>query len=302
MVRREHPDPLLLQTVSARLARLLEETVPPRPEQAPAPGPPGADAMTTDLAASSEPPSRTPLESVDELTPAPRFRRLHVGVVAVLLLAGLLWSGWSLLRARPVALATPPTVVVSTGQPAPAAATAPTTPGSTAAVVASPSPSATTTGRVVVHVLGAVRRPGLVTLSGQARVQDAVDAAGGFTHRADPGELNLAQLLQDGQQVVIGTTAHPDGEVRNSSGSGDGGPTGNRSSAGGSAPSAGGVLDLNQADATQLEELPGVGPVTAGAIVAWRTEHGRFSSVEELQEVDGIGPKTFARIAPHVRV
>jgi competence protein ComEA len=62
------------------------------------------------------------------------------------------------------------------------------------------------------------------------------------------------------------------------------------------------VLDLNEADATQLEELPGVGPVTAGAIVAWRTEHGRFGTIEELQEVDGIGPKTYARIAPHVRV
>ena len=150
----------------------------------------------------------------------------------------------------------------------------------------------------MVHVLGAVRSPGLVTLPAQARVQDAVDAAGGFTRRADPGELNLAQPLQDGQQVLIGTTGHPEGEVRSTSGAGGGSSAG---TAPGS-PSAGAVLDLNQADAPQLEELPGVGPVTAGAIVAWRTEHGRFGRIEELQEVDGIGPKTYAQIAPHVRV
>jgi competence protein ComEA len=296
VVRREHPDPLLLQTVSARLARLLEETAPPPAEQLPAPGPPEVEPTAADPASSSGSPARRPLECVDELPPPPRFRRLHVGVVAALLLAGLLWSGWSLLRARPVALATPPSVVVSTTGPATSATTA-----QASTAVASPSPSGTAADHVVVHVLGAVRRPGLVTLSAQARVQDAIDAAGGFTGRADPEELNLAQLLQDGQQVVIGTAAHPDGEVRSGSGSA-GRPAGNGSSTDGSAPPAGAVLDLNQADATRLEDLPGVGPVTAGAIVAWRTEHGRFSTVEELQEVDGIGPKTFAQIAPHVRV
>ena len=72
------------------------------------------------------------------------------------------------------------------------------------------------------HVLGAVRRPGLVRLRPPARVQDAVDAAGGFTRTADPGELNLAQLLADGQQVVIGTHDDPDGEVRGGGGGGGG--------------------------------------------------------------------------------
>jgi len=145
----------------------------------------------------------------------------------------------------------------------------------------------------VVHVLGAVRSPGLVTLPPHARVQDAIDAAGGFTRRADPAQLNLAQPVQDGQQVVIGSRNHPAGEVRNGSG---GGPA-EAGSAG-----EGAVLDLNGADAAELEELPGVGPVTAGAILTWRTQHGRFSKIEELQEVDGIGPKTYAQIAPHVRV
>jgi competence protein ComEA len=296
--RREHPDPLLLQTVSARLARLLEETAPPEAEREPGlDGPPAGQPDPLPAAPSTGPPSAA-LGALDELPPAPRFRRVHVGVVTALLLAGLLWSGWSLLRARPVALATPPPVAVGTADPGADPARPPRPPTSS---TARPSPSVTAAGRVVVHVLGAVRAPGLVTLPVQARVQDAVDAAGGFTRRADPGELNLAQVLQDGQQVVIGTTAHPDGEVRSSSGTRAGGTSGTGGTPGpGADPGA--VVDLNQADGTQLETLPGVGPVTAGAILAWRTEHGRFGRVEELQEVDGIGPKTYAQIAPHVRV
>lgn len=294
MVRRQNPDPLLLQTVSARLARLLEENAPP--DRAAVPGSAPPDLASGGSGPSSPGPASTALEGLDDLPAPPRFRRIHVGVVTALLLVGLLWAGWSLLRARPVPVAAAPGVVVSPAGREPsttAAATSPTTRerGSSA------SPSGTASGRLVVHVLGAVRSPGLVTLPLQARVQDAVDATGGFTRRADAGELNLAQVLQDGEQVVIGTADHPDGEVRGSSGSGGG-------SAGtpGTGSAGAGVMDLNQADATQLEELPGVGPVTAGAIVAWRTEHGRFGKVEELQEVDGIGPKTYAQIAPHVRV
>ena len=254
-------------------------------------------------------PAGTPLD-VDELPRAPRLRRVHVGVVAVLLLAGLLWSGWSLLRARPVALATPTPVTVSTAA-IPSPGPADPAPGSSAPASAMPSPagpappSASTSGtaaapaQVVVHVLGAVRSPGLVTLPAGSRVQDAVDAAGGFARRADAGELNLAQVLQDGQQVVIGTTRRPEGEVRGSTGAAAGAGAGPGA---GPAGGSGAVVDLNQADAAELEELPGVGPVTAAAILAWRSEHGRFRTVEELQEVDGIGPKTFAQLAPHVRV
>ena len=91
--------------------------------------------------------------------------------------------------------------------------------------------------------------------------------------------------------MVIGTAGDPAGEVR------DG-----RESGAGSGPSAKATLDLNRANQAQLEELPGIGPVTAGAILTWRQQHGRFSRIEELQEVDGIGPKTYAQIAPHVRV
>jgi competence protein ComEA len=151
-----------------------------------------------------------------------------------------------------------------------------------------PSPKG---AKIVVHIFGAVRHPGLVRLRENSRVQDAIDAAGGLTGRADPGELNLAQMLNDGQQVLIGTRSDPAGEVRDQSGSGTA-----------EGPSATGALDLNRADQSQLEELPSVGPVTAQAILTWRQQHGQFSRIEELQEVDGIGPKTYAQIAPHVRV
>ena len=100
-------------------------------------------------------------------------------------------------------------------------------------------------------------------------------------------------MLADGQQVVIGTARRPAGEVR------DQGPPQSDSTQNGSPAAA---LDLNRATSAQLEQLPGIGPVTAAAIVAWREQHGRFSRIEELQEVDGIGPKTYARIAPLVRV
>ena len=217
-----------------------------------------------------------------DLPPRPLFTRAHVGVVAVLLVVGLLCTGWALLRARPVAVASPDSVTAST--PAP---------GSPPAAPGGPPSGSTAAVRIVVHVLGAVRRPGLVSLPDGSRVQDAVEKTGGLTRSADPGDLNLAQLLTDGEQIVIGTKEQPVGEVRD--GGGGGGP-----STGGAGSSA--SLDVNRATQAQLEELPGVGPVTAGKIIAWREEHRRFTRVEELQEVDGIGPKTYAQLAPHVRV
>ena len=113
-----------------------------------------------------------------------------------------------------------------------------------------------------------------------------------MTRSADPGDLNLAQLLTDGQQIVIGTRRRPAGEVRDS-GADESDP---------SQPGQARAIDLNRATQAQLEQLPGVGPVTAASILGWRQQHGRFTRVEELQEVDGIGPKTYAQIAPHVRV
>jgi competence protein ComEA len=219
-------------------------------------------------------------------------------VVAAIVAVGLLVAGWAVLRARPVAVAVTPPVASSAPTGAPTGA--PTDPG------ASPGARASAVG-VVVHVLGAVRKPGLVTLAAGSRVQDAIAAAGGLAAKADPGELNLAQAVTDGQQIVVGTKNKPAGEVRNgtaggSGGSGSGGSGAGGSGAGGSGTGSGQPVDLNAATPAELEELPGVGPVMAGKILAWRTENGRFSRVEELQEIDGVGPKTYAKLAPLCRV
>ena len=222
-----------------------------------------------------------------------RFGRPHLGVVVALLLIALVFGGWSVLRARPVAIASTPMPVSSPGateRGAPTSATTARVPTS------SSSGSAKPVAKILVHVLGAVREPGVVTLPEGARVRDAITSAGGFTRSAAPEELNLAAVLEDGQQVVIGTARKPAGEIRSGSGAGT------TDGAVGSQPGSAGVVDLNRATQVQLETLPGIGPVTAAKILAWRTEHGRFSRVEELQEVDGIGPKTYAELAPHARV
>ena len=219
------------------------------------------------------------LLDLDPVPPSRPFSRVHLAVVTVLVLVGLAGAGWALFRARPVAVAAPGVVVAASGSPA-----APS--GSTSVASSSPRPE------IVVHVVGAVRRPGLVRLRDGARVQDALEAAGGLTAAARPGRLNLAQLLADGQQVVIGTSGDSASEVRDGTG-----PA--QASTG---PKAATSVDLNRATAAELEALPGVGPVTAAAILAWRAQHGRFTTVAELQQVDGIGPKTYAQIAPHVRV
>ena len=221
--------------------------------------------------------------------PPRRFSRWHLGVVVLVVVMGLVGGGWSLLRSRPVAVAATGVQTTTTVQPS--AAEPPPASGAPTPAAASPAPD------VVVHVLGAVRRPGLVRLPDRARVQDAIDAAGGLTRSADPGELNLAQPLSDGQQVVIGTRGHANGQVRGAGGASSPSDPGGSTDGTSATP-----LDLNQATGVQLEELPGIGPVTAQKIVAWREQHGRFSRPEELQEVGGIGPKTYAQIAPHVRV
>jgi competence protein ComEA len=275
MAHRPKVDVELARLISDRLALVLAEQ-PPRRARGSGSASSSESASLESVPDGAEDAGGRIVGRLDEL-PRPGFSRMHVGVIGVLLVLGLLAAGWLLLRARPVALASPGEVVTM-GTPL---QTAPT---------ASPSSSASAT-RLVVHVLGAVRDPGLVRLPENSRVQDAIDAAGGLTGRADPGELNLAQLVADGQQLVIGTTDDPAGEVR------DG-----REAGAGSGQPAMATLDLNRANQAQLEELPGIGPVTAQAILTWRQQHGRFSRIEELQEVDGIGPKTYAQLAPHVRV
>jgi competence protein ComEA len=125
--------------------------------------------------------------------------------------------------------------------------------------------------RLVVHVVGAVEHAGLYRLSDGSRVADAVARAGGPTRRADLAAVNLAAPLVDGQQVVV--------PRRGPSGSGVEG-----------APASGSKVSLAVATVEQLDELPGIGPVTAQKIVDWRTAHGPFHSVDDLDQVPGIGP------------
>ncbi len=153
----------------------------------------------------------------------------------------------------------------------------------------------TPTAVVKVHVTGAVQSPGVVTLTEGARVIEAIEAAGGLQKDASPGELNMAAVVPDGSQITIGTKNNPGGELRTSQSS----SSTNQTSGG---MSQGSLVNLNTATQAELETLPQVGPVLASEIIAWRTKNGGFKSVEQLQEVKGIGEKTFKRLAPLVRV
>lgn len=160
--------------------------------------------------------------------------------------------------------------------------------------ISSSAPEPTTPPPVVMvrlHVAGAVAEPGVVTLPEGSIVQDAILAAGGWAEGADPATLNLAAPVADGMQIVIGTVDEPLGEVV------DAPPSASTGSSGTS-----GQVDLNRASAVELETLPGVGPVMAAAILQWREENGPFTAVEELQEISGIGLKTFQKLQPLVTV
>ena len=166
-------------------------------------------------------------------------------------------------------------------------------PGPSAAAAASPSTA------VVVDVEGRIRRPGLQRLPPGARVADALRAAGGMTAGAVATGLNLARVLSDGEQVVVPGPGDP---VPAAAGGAPGGPAGARAGGASGGSGAAAPVDLNAADQDGLDALPGVGPVLAGRILAWREQHGRFSSVDELAEVPGIGPKVLERLRPLVRV
>ena len=147
------------------------------------------------------------------------------------------------------------------------------------------SPATSPPATVVVHVAGAVVRPGVYELAADSRVVDAVDAAGGTLADAQPDAVNLAALLVDGERIYVPKVGEPVPAVSSSP---DGEPSG--------------PLDLNRASAAELDDLPGVGPATAAAIVAHRTSNGPFSSVDELADVRGIGPAKLAAIRDLVTV
>ncbi|MFL6125610.1 helix-hairpin-helix domain-containing protein [Actinophytocola sp.] len=147
--------------------------------------------------------------------------------------------------------------------------------------VAASAASSTPQASIVVSVVGRVASPGLVTLPEGARVADALRAAGGPVPDVDLSALNLARRLADGEQIYVGMPTPPGADPVPAAA----GP-----------PGVADKVDLNSATLAALDTLPGVGPVTAQRIVNWRTAHGRFDSVAQLREVDGIGPSRFARL------
>jgi competence protein ComEA len=167
-----------------------------------------------------------------------------------------------------------------------------------------PPPSARPNQPVVVSVVGLVRTPGLVTLAPGARIADALKAAGGTVDGADTVGLNMARQVDDGEQIVVGIApvkGQP-GVLGSSVSSGTtaAGPSSTAARPGKAGPAE--VINLNTATVQQFDALPGVGPVTAEKIVAWRSAHGKFTSVDQLGEVDGIGPGRLQKLRPLVRV
>ena len=197
-------------------------------------------------------------------------RRAAIGVGMAVALAAVVTAIW-LAAQRPHSLAVP-------ARPSIAGAASPVGSSALAPPVASASPS--TPPVIVVDVAGKVRRPGLYRLPPGSRVDDAVRRAGGALRGIDLSSLNLAARVVDGQQILVGRSVAAPVPA---------------SSAGLSAAAAGPV-SLNSATLDELEALPGVGPVLAQHIIDWRSAHGGFSSVEQLNDVPGIGEVKFGAL------
>ena len=206
---------------------------------------------------------RTWRERLEELAGARRDTALAAAIALVGIAVGLvLW-----------ARGTPPQVAPPAESP----------PVATAAR----GPASRPARRVVIHVAGAVRRPGLYEIDPQARIADAIDLARGPLPRADLNALNLAAPVTDGQQIYVperGETIPAAATPASTS------PAGTPAM----------VVDVNTADQVTLETIPGVGPVTALAIIEYRESNGPFESVAQLLEVSGIGPATLEAIRPYV--
>lgn len=207
----------------------------------------------------------------------------HVAVLAVLVALGLGVTAWWVIRDDP---GTPLAAPVDGASGAPLVSPA-------EAASSGATPEADESGEVVVDVTGRVRRPGIVVLPAGSRVADALEAAGGARREADLAGLNQARLLLDGEQIAVGVTPPP-GVAATSV------PAPEASGADPGGTSTGSLVNLNSASSAELEELPGVGPVTAQAIISWRETNGGFASVDQLLDVDGIGEKTLAQLAPLV--
>ncbi|MDA3021883.1 MAG: ComEA family DNA-binding protein [Actinomycetota bacterium] len=238
--------PAVATATSARLQRIAMQWTPSPPARLP------ADDFTDAIAG---PPAPVRVFHLD--------RRAWRGLIAIVLGAALI-AGWLWWQGRPREVTLAPAVVAS-GAPSPGISVGPSAAG----------------GQVVVHVIGAVVEPGLVQLPAGSRIADAITAVGGAKTAKALGSVNLARVLVDGEQIVVGAAA---GVVI------------------GAPIDANGLLNLNTATASDFESLPGIGPVLAARLLQWRATNGVFRSIDELGEVSGIGPSILEQIRPRVRV
>jgi competence protein ComEA len=324
---RRGPDPLDFAAALRRLDGLRADTRPEpigRVPHAAAPEPQSADVPLVGSGVAAG-------EAVDG--DGRGFRALDPGrrgvaVLAAVALLGASGGVWYYLRAAPSAGSSidasstgtrtvpgpgaavltvgDPTASVMSGWPTPgpgAASSAGSTPGLAGGPAGSPP-----TSMIVVDVVGKVAKPGIITLPASSRIYDAMAAAGGASPGIDLTALDLASRLTDREEIFVGIPPPTGNAARAAGGTVLGGLPGGDLVQAGSSGSASGpaggaaVVNLNAASQAELETLPGVGAVTAQRILAWRAQHGRFTSVSQLQQVSGIGPSKYAALSGRVTV
>jgi len=245
-----------------------------------------------------------------------RLSGAQLAVVALFVLVGAVATAWWVSRADGGSEALPPVApvpsslitagaadpagAVATTAAAPASPSASSVPGAAGASAARGSAAGGSAAgasptAIVVDVAGKVRKPGIARLPAGSRVVDALHAAGGARRGVSLTALNLARVLTDGEQIVVGVRAPP-GVAASAASAAAGSAAGATAGASGSPVP---MVDINTAAQGELEELPGVGPVTARAILDYRAENGSFTAVDQLLEVSGIGDATLAKIAPY---
>lgn len=152
-------------------------------------------------------------------------------------------------------------------------------------------------GKVYVDISGEVKKPGVYEVSSDSRIFEVIEKAGGLTGKADTGAINQAELVKDGQKIVISRK----GDNRNVSGS-NMADTSSRSTGASHNGTAQGKININSADVNELQKIHGVGPATAEKIIKFRSSNGNFRVIEDLKKVNGIGNKTFEKIKDYITV